>query len=480
MDAGRILCQLSDTNPWWRGDQWSSSDPDLRAWRESGLKYEPPVLDGLAQGGLYLLRGPRRVGKSTSIKLALRRLVDLEQVQPLRCIYFACDGLSAADVKTLGQVGRSTATAGATGPRFWFLDEITGVSGWAEAVKWLRDTTAMRDDCVVLSGSSGAAMLDAAKALAGRRGPAERSDRLLMPMDFASFARRATGVTPPSVEIDPADLLSDTGRRAIETLIPWLGPLADAFDAYLLVGGFPTALRDFRATGAPTQALVDSLFDVLHGEAVRRGAGITFTLRLLSLISESIGSLVNWSTWARKLDVPSHHAVRAEIEALSAAHYTWICYQETDGSPAPLGNRKVYFTDPLLARLAHLRQPAVAEPHQSALAEQVVGFHLLMRLVEERARAYLDFATLFLERTSSQEIDFVVPREPRLAVESKYVDAPGGRDAAPIEARFGQGILATRSALDLDRPVRRVPAAMLAWLLSRPESSERISSLHTR
>jgi hypothetical protein len=53
-------------------------------------------------------------------------------------------------------------------------------------------------------------------------------------------------------------------------------------------------------------------------------------------------------------------------------------------------------------------------------------------------------------------------------------------DAAPIEARFGQGILATRSALDLDRPVRRVPAAMLAWLLSRPESSERISSLQTR
>lgn len=59
---------------------------------------------------------------------------------------------------------RAARRGGAAGwERYWFLDEITSVPAWPEAIKWLRDNTAFGDDCVVLTGSSARDLADAQK-----------------------------------------------------------------------------------------------------------------------------------------------------------------------------------------------------------------------------------------------------------------------------------------------------------------------------
>lgn len=66
--------------------------------------------------------------------------------------------------------------------RYWMIDEITTCEGaWWSAVKNLRDNTAFRDDCVVLTGSSNSGLDEAIKALAGRRGDVGSPDRALLP-----------------------------------------------------------------------------------------------------------------------------------------------------------------------------------------------------------------------------------------------------------------------------------------------------------
>ena len=74
--------------------------------------------------------------------------------------------------------------------RFWFIDEITAITdGWPPAIKWLRDNDGrFALDTVVLTGSSAANLTEAVKALAGRRGNAVNSDRILLPMSFRDFA----------------------------------------------------------------------------------------------------------------------------------------------------------------------------------------------------------------------------------------------------------------------------------------------------
>jgi uncharacterized protein len=118
---------------------------------------------------LYVLRGPRRVGKSLEVKRAISRLIH-SGVEPHSVIYFACDGLGRGDLQRLVSAGRGVLTRRLEGERYWFLDDITSVLGWPEAIKWLRDNTAFGGDCVVLTGSSARDLADAQKQLAGRLG----------------------------------------------------------------------------------------------------------------------------------------------------------------------------------------------------------------------------------------------------------------------------------------------------------------------
>ena len=107
------------------------------------------------------------------------------------------DGLRSRDLGLLIDAAGSLMPEGVC--RFWFFDEITGISdGWPERIKWLRDNdTGFRADTVVLTGSSAADLSAATKALAGRRGGALDSDRVLLPIGFRSFLRLVSTEAPP-------------------------------------------------------------------------------------------------------------------------------------------------------------------------------------------------------------------------------------------------------------------------------------------
>jgi predicted AAA+ superfamily ATPase len=85
---GQIAQEIARMNPWWRSPDWAEADHDLREVRDSGLGYRSPCLDNLQPGGLYLLRGPRRVGKTVSVKQAIQSLL-ASGVPPLAIVDIA-------------------------------------------------------------------------------------------------------------------------------------------------------------------------------------------------------------------------------------------------------------------------------------------------------------------------------------------------------------------------------------------------------
>ena len=92
-----------------------------------------------------------------------------------------------------------------------------------------------RTDTVVLTGSSASDLAGSVKALAGRRGPADHPDRVLLPMGFRSFAR-LTAEEPAPADGGPlrvADLTPGRVSVAAHALVPWLDLLAEAWETYL-------------------------------------------------------------------------------------------------------------------------------------------------------------------------------------------------------------------------------------------------------
>ena len=469
MKQGEIQQMLAATNRWWRDlDGWAREDPDLREASAAPFDYSADALDDLAPGGLYVLRGPRRVGKSVELKRTIERLLRPERgpaADPRRVLHASVDGWRAADL------GRLVAAAGQLTPaghRHWFIDEITGIAdGWPDRIKWLRDNDQrFRQDTVVLTGSSAAGLTGAVKALAGRRGPAVAPDRFLLPMGFRSFAERieppAEGPIPNVGRLSIADLAPPRLADAALAMAPWLDWLVSAWQTYLHVGGFPAVLAGYLRERVVPPQFLRSLLDVVHGDAFRRADwSRPQTTALLRRIAQGLCSPVNQTAIAEDLALAQPTVLR-RIEELRDAFVLWPCHRELRLRPKLNARAKVYFLDPAYAALG------ASPPDDSQLAEQQLGVALLRCCERMRPGSYLDFADVLHHRSNTRrEIDFVGPSFGGVAVESKFVDGRWKRDAQTLAASKWRGIVATRSELDLNGSSNAVaiPAALLAWLV---------------
>lgn len=471
MSPDEIDAELIEANPWWRDPTgWEASDVQLRAARNSALDYEPRPLQNLAPGGLYILRGPRRVGKSTTLKQLIAER--LRRGSPPRSIlHVSVEGRSAQDVVDIVRRGASSWLQGSPGDRIWIIDEITGVAGaWPEHIKRLRDrNAAFAADTVILTGSSAAKFDEAQKQLAGRRN-AERSDRTLFQMGFLDVARALGTELPPPPHLHLGDLADpEVVNDAVEQYRPWIPDMIAMWDRYLRIGGYPQAVgAEVSSPGVSDDVgLREALWDVIHGDAFQ-GSGFTptQTQAVLRSITSSLGSLFSVRSLASATGT-AFSTADDRMRALCRAFIAFPVHREHGLAPRPQSQSKWYFTDPGLARLAS-ELGAGSPPDATALAEQQLALMLLRSLEEEWPGAAMRHDRLLYYRSSTNaEIDFVSASFPATCVESKFVDRGWGRAFQTIEASGRRaGLVATRSGLQRHDGGWALPAGFLAFLLA--------------
>lgn len=467
MKAGDIQLSLAESNRWWRPGDWQSADPDLRRARQAPFAYRSGSLDGLVAGGLYVLRGPRRVGKSTEIKLAIADLI-AHGVPPRNIVHAAVDGWRASDLRTLVTGARATFLAGVTGPRYWFIDEVSSVIGdWPNVIKNLRDNHSdFAEDTVVLTGSSAAKLHEVRKALAGRRGNAGRSDRVMLPMSFSEFARMSTPDLPVIDPIPPSSLGETDLRTRVAELLPYLNDLVSLWEAYLRVGGFPQAVAGWRSTGDVDPEFLQAMWDVIYGGAINAERfSSPQTATILASLTKNLCSPLNVADLARDVDA-GHAVVKSRLADLAETFLTWPCHREQAMLPKLNAQSKWYFTDPAIARLAAIRGYG-REPDLTQLNEQQVGLALLRALDATATGSVDEYSSLLYYRHSSgSEIDFVGRDLGQVAVEAKYVDDDQwGRIRQTLQAAGRDGVIASRSATHWGDGISVIPAPILVLLI---------------
>jgi uncharacterized protein len=107
------------------------------------------------------------------------------------------------------------------------------------------------------------------------------------------------------------------------------------------------------------------------------------------------------------------------------------------------------------------------------LTESVLALHLARGIDDLEEGRYVANDTIgYLRTGSGKEVDFGPVclndgsmRSGRTPVEAKWVDDRWRADEKVIEAKFGNGILATKSILDTNHPTWAVPAPLVALLL---------------
>ncbi len=469
MQTGEIDSELEDANPWWkRPNGWQDIDVALRRVAAAPFEYHPGVLENLTHGGLHILRGPRRVGKSTEMRRVAARWIS-DGSDPRSIISMSVEGRSAQDLEDLIRRAADSHANAHSGKCLWLIDEITSVVGdWPSTIKRLRDRhPSFSDDTIVLTGSSTAQFDSAVKALAGRRN-ASRPDRVMAQMPFIEVAGALGYELPESPGLDPVQFADKAfvGEQVTE-FRPWVSSLVDAWEEYLQIGGYPQNVAARLSGDTSAQGdMKDALWDVIHGDAFS-GAAMTQTqtVTLLRRLSTSLTSLLSVTSAAQELAIDKGTAAN-RLDALRRNFLTFPVHREAGLAPKQQSQSKWYFTDPALAGLAaHFGSGQV--PDLTALSEQQLAWALLRAIERRTSGAAIRHDRLLYYRSSTKaEIDFVSRDFTRTCFESKYVDSGWGRAFQTIEAAgYKSGVVATRSGINEHDAGWALPAGLVVFLL---------------
>lgn len=472
---------LRAMNPWWHasatgGDPlgWTGSDTKLVAANRLKIDYRPPTLDDIVDGGLYVIRGPRRVGKSVALIRFIAERIAADPTVPMRAIYLALDDFDDRSLRRALALGRELTRSAQDHSRIWLLDEVTAVEGWPAILKSARDNTPFGFDTVIVTGSSAHGLTEARRALGpGRVGLARDPFRIMLPMTFGDFAKVSGRKLPSLPRMRANELQSEAAREALEYLDPVVDELDLAWQAYCEVGGFPRAVAEFVHHGSPSPEFCRDLLDWLAPD-IGPDDPPESVARLLSQLSFRSSNPLNVADTAESL-LTTGARLRTRLNRLYSTLAAIQCPQvDEDGQPVAGSRSKLYLIDPLLSRLTHLRDAGFPQSDITKITEAQLAITLARsverdhpgRLLESRAIGYsrsgggteVDFATLPLLQDGCTV--WTTP------VESKWVSRKWRSQARAIQTRYNEGIVATKNIVDVSGDVWAVPVGALALMLS--------------
>lgn len=296
----------------WENRNWQNEDRHLLSVAKAPFQRQLPEVK--ITNGLFVIRGPRQVGKSFWLKKLLATL------PPDKCYYQSCENLR--DHLDLAELFKSQKSR-----QFVLLDEISFVSQWWRAVKNEIDSQSKKT--IILTGSHSADLKQGADTMPGRFAP--NGDIELLPMTFEEFlqCRKKAGWK--------------ISKNHEENIL-----------GYLKVGGFPTAVIEGGQNFKHPQQAIEIYKRWLLGDLVKLGKQEIYLAEMMSQLALTQTSTLSLQTLAQKTQMGSHMTAQSYVELLEACFAVKTLY-----SLDPEKNRfhfkkekKFYFRDPLIYYVA--------------------------------------------------------------------------------------------------------------------------------
>ena len=472
------LATLARQNPWWADPARIRDDFVLAALASQPIRWTPRLLHRFRfdRDRVYTLRGPRQVGKTTSVKVLVRDQIETERVDPRSVLYFSCDLLRRAeDLDDLVETYLRWQAPFRLPRRYLFLDEISSVRDWSIAIRGLANRGKLRGSTVVLTGSHALDVTRQVERLPGRRGesaeaePEDLLDKVLLPMKFAEYAETVRPEIRSRLEV----LRLLESRHRMETVeAVFAGRPSEAWSAlqlladdvqplladYLLTGGFPRPLNDLRKAGRIPGETYDLYIRALTGDLARWGHDERTARELLAGVVEKLGTPLSWRTLAEETDVGSHNTVAKYVGDLERTFTLQTVYQidRRRGRPAPRKDRKVYVTDPFLFHAVRAWALGLGDAFEASreflsdparrglLLEAVVADHLARLAFAMKPRSVFDAYehVMFWRNRKGWEVDFVLRADGTPRAFQVTATRPRGEALRALRS-FGGGIVLT-------------------------------------
>ncbi len=383
---------LLEQNPWWKGKEHIEEDYDIIKWSEKRHKWVPELISNieLQSFAFHIITGPRQAGKTTTVKLLIKKLLETRNTKEI--FYFNCENL--ADYKELSTVLESYLEFRESAKihnSVIILDEITPPKEWYRAIKFLIDRGKLKNDVLIITGSSSMFVKREVELFPGRRGNGK--DYVLYPLSFREFLK----VINPELEkkLPKADKLEKINKLITNALI-FEKELNEHLKSYMEYGGFPLSIANLHESKEEAKR---TYLNWIKNAVLKDNRSDLIARQIIRAFVESLQSDLSWESTAKKIEIKSPKTVFAYADFLKSIFVINILYNLDIGSKnIKFGkNKKIHFRDPLLLDIFEDWCLVKPKNKESAIAESLVVEHL--------ARMFND--NVFFWRNGS-EVDVVV------------------------------------------------------------------------
>ncbi|RLG51183.1 MAG: ATP-binding protein [Thermoproteota archaeon] len=364
-------------NPWWRGREFFEEDEDYRKWMSKSVRWVPGLLHEikLKPFSLHFLFGPRQVGKTTLMKLLVKKVLD-EGAPPRSVFYFRCDELKDyRELRELIEAYLNLREAWGIKSSYILLDEITFPEEWYRAIKAMIDDGLLARDILVLSGSASLEVRRDIERFPGRRGGGR--DYRLLPLCFRDFIK----VLEPPLYSKLPKLESlreaEVAKKAAEASVH-LTELNKLLRAYFEVGGFPLAINAYRELGYVPQEVPETYLAWVRGDLAKIGRSPEVAREILRSILVKLPTPVSWESISKDTSIRSPKTASTYVHTLSHMFILNIHYyiDISRGTVSFLKNKKISLIDPLLIKAFEDWCLVELKNRESILAENTLAAHI--------------------------------------------------------------------------------------------------------
>ena len=443
------ISEVVEQNPWWaEGEDFSSSDNHLKGARPIFFKRRPLKMH---PNRIYILRGPRQVGKSTYLKETIERLLK-EGVRNRDIMYLSVDFFTSR--RELRGVIEYFFESTITSERIYiFFDEITALPDWNQELKRIADLGAIQRAVIVCSGSSAFRLKEKAELLPGRG--LEGNEYYIKPLCFREYALQlipyiskivsSEGIKTQMQRLLPIlsdleihmDGTFDDLRSAILDLLPFRKILRYIFRLYLITGGVPYVINHFLQNYKEGNENISSEVSEIYirsvmGDISKLGRQEILAREILKTLVTRYGSRFSFSKLSHTLG--RNHATIIDYLDIMEQSFIILIHYALDFARKEIkykGNKKIFFLDPFIYYSIKsylrgvdvwdiIRETLENEELLGCLIEGIVITHLIMRGELPYLRNGKTFLWYYYDK-SGKEIDAVYRLKRGFrAIEIKY------------------------------------------------------------
>ena len=382
---------------------FSDLDPHLRRLRAQPLIYRFPLLNHLPrnQPGIYTVGGGRQIGKTTLLKQWMADLL-ATGLDPARLRFFTGELIDDhhALVRLVSTLLREMPTEGR---RYILIDEVTYIAGWDKGIKYLADAGLLEGVVLIATGSDMAVIQEARMRFPGRRGQAAAVDFHLHPLSFAAavgLKRSLSGQELLQLAQPKSPLPAETERVLLEEFL-----------AYLVHGGFLTAINDMARHDLILPATFSTYSDWIRGDMLKRGKQEHYLGEVLAAIVRCRGTQTTYNALARTLSIDHPATVSDYVALLTSMDVLRVqpALREDKLAGAPKKARKISFCDPFIFHAVQSWLHAAQDPFAAQVRPLLADPERTATLVEACAVAHYSrrYPTYYIKGEGEVDIAYV-------------------------------------------------------------------------